>query len=63
VRIPAYDEPEPDIAVVRGVYTDYRHRIPTPDDVALLAEVFDTTLTQDRGKKRTAYAHDGIPAY
>ena len=39
VRIPLYDEPEPDISIVRGTFTDYRHRIPTARDVALLVEV------------------------
>jgi Uma2 family endonuclease len=63
VRIPAYDEPEPDIAIIRGSDADYRHRIPTADDVALLVEVSDTTLSQDRGKKRLAYARDRIPVY
>src|SRR3954454_17535429 len=33
VRIPAYDEPEPDIAIIRGTDADYRRRIPTPSDV------------------------------
>jgi Uma2 family endonuclease len=63
VRIPAYDEPEPDIAIIRGSDADYRRRIPTAADVALLVEVSDTTLRQDRGKKRTAYAKDRIPVY
>jgi Uma2 family endonuclease len=63
VRIPAYDEPEPDIAIIRGTDADYRRRIPTATDVALLVEVSDTTLSQDRGKKRRAYAKDGIPVY
>ena len=51
VRIPEYDEPEPDVAIVRGTDADYRHRIPTAADVALLVEVSETTLSQDRGKK------------
>ena len=63
VRIPEFDEPEPDIAIVRGPDDDYRHRIPTADDVALLVEISDTTLGQDRGRKRTAYARAGIPIY
>jgi Uma2 family endonuclease len=63
VRIPAFDEPEPDIAIVRGSDADYRHRIPEPADVALLVEVSETTLDQDRGKKRTAYARAKIPVY
>jgi Uma2 family endonuclease len=63
VRIPAYDEPEPDIAIIRGSDADYRHRIPTAADVALLVEVSDGTLGQDRGVKLAAYAKDGIPVY
>jgi Uma2 family endonuclease len=63
VRIPAFDEPEPDIAIVRGSDADYRRRIPTASDVALLVEVSEVTLRQDRGKKRTAYAKAKIPVY
>ncbi len=63
VRIPDYDEPEPDITVVRGTDEDYRHRIPGPDDVGLLVEVSLTTLDQDRGKKLSAYARARIPFY
>ena len=39
VRIPTYDEPEPDITIVRGFDADYRHRIPDATDVGLLVEV------------------------
>ncbi len=39
VRIPAYDEPEPDIAIVRGSDADYRLRLPEVADVGLLVEV------------------------
>jgi Uma2 family endonuclease len=63
VRIPDFDEPEPDVAVVRGLREDYRNRIPMPSDVALLVEVAEATLEQDRGKKRDAYARGGIPVY
>jgi Uma2 family endonuclease len=63
VRIPAYDEPEPDIAIVQGTDADDRHRIPTAADVALLVEVSETTLIQDQGLKLAAYAKDGIPVY
>ena len=54
VRIPDYDEPEPDVSVVRGSDADYRHRIPSALDVALLVEVSESTLRQDRGVKRAA---------
>jgi Uma2 family endonuclease len=63
VRIPAYNEPEPDVAVVRGINADYRHRTPEPGDVALLVEVSDSTLGPDRVLKLAAYATDGIPVY
>jgi Uma2 family endonuclease len=63
VRIPEFDEPEPDVAVVRGSRDDYRNRLPGPDEVALLVEVADATLPFDRAQKRTAYARGGIPIY
>jgi Uma2 family endonuclease len=63
VRIPDYDEPEPDLAVVRGSLDDYKHRTPVPADVALLIEVSETTLDRDQGEKLTAYAQGNIPVY
>jgi Uma2 family endonuclease len=63
VRIPDYDEPEPDVAVIRGSDADYRHRIPTSADVTLVGEVSDSTLSQDRGKKLAAFATARIPVY
>lgn len=63
VRIPDFDEPEPDIAVIRGSDADYRGRLPTADDVAMLVEVSEAKLRQDRGKRRTAYARANIPVY
>jgi Uma2 family endonuclease len=57
------DEPEPDIAVIRGSDADYRHRIPTSADVTLIVEVSDSTLSQDRGNKLVAYATARIPVY
>jgi Uma2 family endonuclease len=63
VRIPDYDEPEPDVAIVRGSTEDYEYRIPGPDDVGLLVEVSLSSLDQDRGEKRMAYARGRIPVY
>jgi Uma2 family endonuclease len=63
VRIPKFDEPEPDVAVVRGSIEDYRARTPGPKDVALLVEVSERTLARDRGEKRAAYARGRIPVY
>src|SRR5262245_53686171 len=44
VRIPEYDEPEPDAAIVRGSDDDYKHRTPGPADIGFLVEVSETTL-------------------
>ena len=63
VRIPDFDEPEPDLAVVRGSLDDYKHRTPVPADVALLIEVSETTLDRDQGEKLAAYAQGNIPVY
>jgi Uma2 family endonuclease len=63
VRIPDYNEPEPDIAIVRGNDDDYKHRTPQPADVALLVEVSESTLDRDQGEKLLAYALGGIPEY
>ena len=51
VRIPDYDEPEPDIAVVRGDDDLYEDRHPGPGDVALIIEVAESSLLRDRGEK------------
>lgn len=63
VRIPAFDEPEPDVSIVLGTNADFKHRVPEPADVALLVEVSDSSLSQDRGPKLSAYAAGGIPVY
>jgi Uma2 family endonuclease len=63
VRIPNFDEPEPDVAVVRGSRDDYRNRTPEPSDVALVIEVAEATLDRGQGKKWDAYAHGRIPVY
>jgi Uma2 family endonuclease len=63
IRIPEYDEPEPDAAIVRGTTEDYAYRVPGPQDMGFLVEVSLTTLDQDRGEKCAAYARVGIPVY
>ncbi len=62
-RIPDFDEPEPDLAVVRGSRKNYRLRHPEPPDIALLIKVADASLDRDRGPKLSAYAQGRIPVY
>jgi Uma2 family endonuclease len=63
VRIPEFDEPQPDLAVIRGTRNDYLARHPEPQDVALLVEVADSSLDRDQGQKLSAYARGRIPVY
>jgi Uma2 family endonuclease len=53
-------EPEPDVAVVRGGVDDYADRHPGPADVALIIEVADSSLREDR-EGLTGYAWANIP--
>jgi len=63
LRIPDYDEPEPDVVIARGSRGRYASRHPGPDDVALVVEVADTSLGKDRGEKLLAYGRGGVPVY
>jgi Uma2 family endonuclease len=63
VRIPDYDEPEPDLAMARGDVGDFSSRHPTPGDLALIVEVAESSLVRDRTEKRDIYARAGIPLY
>jgi Uma2 family endonuclease len=56
-------EPEPDVAIVRGPIRRYLRRHPAAEDVALAVEVSDSSLAEDRGRKRRIYARSRIPAY
>jgi Uma2 family endonuclease len=62
-RIPALNEPEPDGVVARGTRRAYLRRHPEPAEIALIAEVSDTTYHRDRYEKYPAFAASGIPAY
>jgi Uma2 family endonuclease len=55
-------EPEPDLAIVRGVHSDYRSRHPRGDDVALIVEVSDSLVQRDRSKANI-YASAGVKEY
>ena len=60
IRLPSGSEPEPDVVLARLRLEGYRDRHPEPEDVLLLIEVSDTTLSFDRGRKLLLYAQAGI---
>jgi Uma2 family endonuclease len=62
IRIPPYDEPEPDVAIVRGTDSDFRHRLPEAGEVGLAVEVSRTNPSADR-LQENSYARGGIPVY
>ena len=51
IRIDSYDEPQPDVALLRPRADDYATATPTPTDTLLLVEVSDSTLRIDLGRK------------
>lgn len=56
-------EPEPDIAIVRGAWEDYRHRHPGSADVLWVIEVSESSLKKDTENKRIIYATANIADY
>ncbi|MBI3798787.1 MAG: Uma2 family endonuclease [Deltaproteobacteria bacterium] len=58
-----WSEPEPDIAVCHPNPDRYLQAHPRADQVFLVIEVADTSLTYDRTRKARAYAASGIPEY
>jgi Uma2 family endonuclease len=62
VRIPDYNEPEPDVALARGKAKNYAKRHPGPADLALVVEVAESSVSEDR-KLARVYGPAGIPVY
>ena len=61
IRLDRFNEPQPDVAVVRPRADNYRSGgHPTAPDVLLLAEVADSSLRFDREVKLPLYARFGI---
>jgi Uma2 family endonuclease len=63
IRLPGQaSKPEPDRCVVRGSIRDYSRRSPEPADTALVVEVSDSSLDEDRAMAGL-YGRAGIPFY
>jgi Uma2 family endonuclease len=63
VRLDDLSEPQPDFAVLKPRPDDYRKATPCPEEVLLIIEVADSSLSYDRGVKRSLYARHGIPEF
>lgn len=60
VHLDEYSEPQPDLMLLQPAPDDYTTRHPAPEDVFLLIEVADSSLTLDREEKLPAYGRAGI---
>ncbi|MBV9906909.1 MAG: Uma2 family endonuclease, partial [Hyphomicrobiales bacterium] len=56
-----YNEPEPDVMLLRPRADGYRTSHPSAAEVLLLVEVSETSLAYDRGVKLALYARFGVP--
>jgi Uma2 family endonuclease len=61
LRLDAYNEPEPDLVLLRPRADDYRDSHPGAADVLLVIEVSESSLTYDRGTKLALYAKFSVP--
>lgn len=61
VRLSAFSEPEPDIALLRPRDDFYSGAHPGPTNVLLIIEVSDSSLDYDRDVKLPLYARHEIP--
>ena len=61
VRLGERDEPEPDLSLLKGRPDPAAPGPPGPDDLLVVVEVSDTTLSYDRNVKLPLYAAAGVP--
>jgi Uma2 family endonuclease len=61
IYLPQDGRPDPDITLLK--LETPRDRLPSPNDIHLVIEVSDSTLTRDRETKLALYARDGITEY
>jgi Uma2 family endonuclease len=62
IRIPGHNEPGPDVVVARGTFWDYQVRHLEPADIAMVIEVADSSLLEDRAMA-PIYSRAGVPIY
>ena len=60
IHLDKLSEPQPDLALLRYRDDPYSDRHPKPDDIFLLIEISESSLTMDRGFKLQLYARAGV---
>ena len=61
IRLDNFNEPQPDVTVLRFRDDYYGSQHPMPADVLLIVEVADTSLRYDRDEKMPRYGRAGVP--
>lgn len=63
ITLPNNSEPQPDITVVQPLGREYLHHHPYPENIFLIIEFSQATLSKDLGEKKGIYAEAGILEY
>jgi Uma2 family endonuclease len=63
VRLDRYNEPEPDLVLLRPRADFYASRLPGPADILLIIEVAESSMDYDREVKAPLYAGSAVPEY
>ena len=63
IRLDEYDEPQPDLYLLRPKEDFYASGHAGPSDIFLIIEVADSSLDYDRTVKAQLYAETGVPEY
>jgi Uma2 family endonuclease len=63
VRLDEYDEPQPDVYLLKPKDDFYASGHPGPSDILLMIEMADSSLEYDTDVKMRLYAETGVPEY
>ena len=63
IRLNLYNEPQPDLVLLRPRDDFYASRHRAPEDILLVIEIADSSIEYDRDVKAAMYAASGIPEY
>ena len=63
VGLDRFQEPQPDIVLLRPQPDFYASRFPGPSDILLIIEVAESSLHYDREVKARIYAQSGVREY
>lgn len=63
IHIDKWNEPEPDVAILKYKKDQYTLALPEPADIMIVIEVADTSYEMDKKIKLSLYASSSVPIY